>query len=64
MKKVYVFTNNYYYLNHEVRRRVPAKMIKVEAETILEAKKKVKEMGHDDMQFLKILVHYEKEILR
>lgn len=55
MKKVYVFNNFYYYQKFGTKRRVPAKTIKVEADTILEAKKKVKEQGFDDMEFQRIL---------
>lgn len=45
MKKKYVFVQ-----------RKPYKAVEVEAETILEAKKKVKEMGYEGLIFVRIKV--------
>lgn len=49
MKKKYVFNNYWNKKKDESYRQV-----EVEADTILEAKKKVKEMGYDDVLFIRI----------
>ena len=53
MKKIYYF-NNYW----NKKKGEPYRQAKVEAETILEAKKKVKEMGYDDVLFIRINVFW------
>ena len=47
MEKIYVFNN--YFSNKRDKR--PCCQIKIKAETILEAKKKLKDKGYDDLQF-------------
>ena len=51
MKKKYVF-NNYW----NKKKGISYIQVEVEAETILEAKKKVKEMGYENMIFSRIKV--------
>ena len=51
MKKIYVF-NNYW----NKKKGEPYRQTEVEANTILEAKKKVKEMGYDNMCFIRIKI--------
>ena len=47
MKKTYVFNN--YFPNRRDKR--PYYQTEIEAETVLEAKKKLKDKGHDDLRF-------------
>lgn len=49
-RKIYIFTNQY----TTYREGKGWKQVEVEAETILEAKKKIKDMGHDDLEFISI----------
>ena len=55
--KMYVFSNLYMGYSYCNKRY---KEVRVIAETILEAKKKVRESGYKDLKFEKICIAYER----